>query len=153
MNHTTISDIYFMENAMKSYKKACISTYQEQVKHISSTRHEFMVWNHGFFMNSCFCVWIHIYQEQVKVISSHEIKLRNHGMNSWCGMNSLYEIMVLGYNFKPLLANGLFMVWLNTMKFQMNFRINSWCDGMNSCNEIYVLNSYMKYVYELIVLN
>ena len=74
-------------------------------------------------------------------------------MNSWCGMNSWYEIMVLGCNFKPLLENGLFMVWLNTMKFWMKFGINSWCDGMNSYHEIYVLNSHMKYMYELTILN
>ena len=64
----------------------------------------------------------------------------------------IYEIMVSGYNFKPLLENGLFMVWLNTMKFWMKFGINSWCDGMNSYYEIYVLNSHMKYLYELITL-
>ena len=52
MNHTTISDIYFMENAMSSYKKAWISTYQEQVKRISSMNswYEIMVflWIHAF---------------------------------------------------------------------------------------------------------
>jgi ABC-type antimicrobial peptide transport system permease subunit len=60
-----------MENAMNSYKKAWIRTYQEQVKHISSMNscYEIMV----FFMNSCFCVWISTYQEQLKAISSHEI--------------------------------------------------------------------------------
>ena len=108
-----------MENTMNSYKKAWISTYQEQVKHTSS----------------------HIF------VSIH------HGMNSWCGMNSWYEIMVMGYNFKPLLQNALFMVWFKTMKFWMKFGINSWCDGMNSYDEIYVLNSHMKYLYELIKLN
>ena len=35
----------------------------------------------------------------------------------------------------------------------MKFGINSWCDGMNSYHEIYVLNSHMKYMYELIILN
>jgi hypothetical protein len=95
-----------------------------------------------FFMNSCFCVWIDTYQEQVKAISSHEIIPRNHGMKSWCDVYSLYEIMVFGYFFKPLLENGLFMVWLNTMKFWMKFGINSWCDGMNSNYEIFVLNCW-----------
>ena len=45
------------------------------------------------------------------------------------------------------------MVWFNTMKFWMKFGINSWCDGMNSYYEIYALNSHMKYMYELIILN
>ena len=63
----------------------------------------------------------------------------------------IYAIMVLGYYFKPLLENGLFMVWINTMKFWMKFGINSWCDGMNLFKEIYVLNSYMKYMYESIM--
>jgi hypothetical protein len=37
------------------------------------------------------------------------------------------------------------------MKFWMKFGINSWFDGMNSYYEINVLNSYMKYMYELIM--
>ena len=148
MIHITILDIYFMENAMNSDKKAWISTYQEQVKRISSMNSWYEIM--GFFMNSC-CVWISTYQEQVKHTSSHEFIPIHHGMNSWCDMNSWYEIMVLGYYFKPLLWNGLFMVWFNTLKFWMKF--NSWCDGMNSYNEIYVLNSHMKYMYGLIILN
>ena len=31
----------------------------------------------------------------------------------------------------------------------MKFGINSWCDGMYLYNEIYLLNSYMKYMYAL----
>ncbi len=38
-------------------------------------------------------------------------------------------------------------------EFLMKIGINSWCGGMNSYNEICVLNSYMKYMYELIILN
>jgi hypothetical protein len=149
MNHTTILDICFMENAMNSYQNTWISTYQEQVKRISSMNswYEIMV----VFMNSCFCVWIHTYQEQVKAISSHEIILQNHSMNSWCGRNSLYEIMFLGYDFKPLLEDRLFMLWLNTMKFWMKFGVNSWCNGMNLSLENYVLNSCMNFMYELIM--
>jgi hypothetical protein len=52
MNHTTISDMYFMGKAVNSYKKAWISTYQEQVKRISGMNswYEIMVflWIHAF---------------------------------------------------------------------------------------------------------
>ena len=34
----------------------------------------------------------------------------------------------------------------------MKFEIDSWFDGMSSYNEMHVLNSYMKYMYELIML-
>jgi hypothetical protein len=66
---------------------------------------------------------------------------------------ALYEIMVLGYDFKTLLENGLFMIWLNNMKFWMKSGINSWCDGMNSYICTKQLNSYLKYMYELMKLN
>ena len=71
----------------------------------------------------------------------------NHGMNSYCGIWN----HGLGDNFKPLIENGLFMIWLKTMKIWMKFGINSWCDGMNSNHEICVLNSYMNYMYEFIM--
>jgi hypothetical protein len=92
-----------MENAMISYKKAWVSTYQERVKRISGMNswYEIMV----FCMNSYFCVWIHTYQERgifrFYMNSYHEIMVWIHNVE--------YEIMVLGYNFKPLLENGLFM--------------------------------------------
>jgi hypothetical protein len=91
----------FHGKCYKFIQKAWISTYQEQVKRISSMNswYEIMV----FFMNSCFCVWISTYQEQVKQTSSHEFIRIHHDMNSWCDMNSWYEIMVLKYDFKPLL--------------------------------------------------
>ena len=96
-NQTTLLHEYFMENAMNSYQKAWISTYQEGVNRISGINswYEIMV----FFMNWCFCVWIHIYQEGVKAISSHEIIPWNHGMNSLCSMISLYEFMVHDYSY------------------------------------------------------
>jgi len=132
-----------MENAMISYKKAWISTYQERVKRISGMNswYEIMV----FCMNSYFCVWISTYQERgifrFYMNSYHEIMVWIHNVE--------YEIMVLGDDFKPLLENGLFMVWINTMKFLMKFGINSWYDGMNSYNEIYVLNICTKQLYEI----
>ncbi len=66
-----------------------------------------------------------------------------------------YEFIIWNHGFgiwlKPLLENGLFMLWLNTMKFWMKFGVNLWCDGMNSNLEIYVLNSYTNFMYELIM--
>ena len=79
-----------MENAMISYKKAWISTYQERVKRISGMKswYEIMV----FCMNSYFCVWISTYQERgifrFYMNSYHEIMVWIHNVE--------YEIMVLG---------------------------------------------------------
>jgi hypothetical protein len=59
-----------------------------------------------------------------------------------------HDLLVL---FTTTTLKWTFHGMINTMKFCMEFGINSWCDGMNSYHEIYVLNSYMKYMYELIM--
>jgi hypothetical protein len=146
INQTTLLHAYFMENAMNSYKKAWMSTYQEpgQYKYI----YEFMIWIHAFCMNSNTRL-LNSYLPRTGGLSIiiYDIISPNHDFKSWVGIWN----HGLWVQFQPTTWKWIFHGMIqhrDSAKFFLYYLFRDW---MNLCNDLNAWNSYVHSTYDVYI--